>query len=323
MTVTRSQLEEHLERLSARVVDPRAGLFGPRSLVWTVNREQMMFLAGGRAALLQEAHPFVAQGIEQYSLTRTDPQGRFKRTFKQVYAMLFGDLESALTAARRVHTIHERIRGTIGFEAGAFARGSSYAANAEHALLWVHATLWESSMLVYERIFRPLSRADKERYYQETKLFAYLFGISDDALPPTWDDFIAYNEKMWDSNELFVGEAAREMAHFLFSAPTPNGKRVMSWYRAITAGFLPARLREGYGFAFGPRERVLFEASLPALRATVRATPRRYRYISAYHRARTRIEDPIVPTLSERLITRAITRRSRPDAPRTMQRPAE
>jgi uncharacterized protein (DUF2236 family) len=323
MTVTRTQLEEHLERIRARVSDPRAGLFGPQSLVWTVNREQMMFLAGGRAALLQEAHPFVAQGIDQHSLTRTDPQGRFKRTFKHVYAMVYGDLETAFTAARRVHTIHERIRGTMSTNAGAFTQGSAYAANAEHALLWVHATLWESSVLVYERIFRPLTRTEKERYYQDTKLFAYLFGISDDVLPPSWDDFLSYNQKMWDSNQLFVGPMAREMAEFLFSSPTANGQRVLRWYRAITAGFLPPRLREAYGFAFGAPERALFEASLPGLRALVRATPRRYRYITAYHRARARIDDPIVPTLRERVIIRALSRNQRRDERRTAARAAQ
>src|SRR5688572_12475751 len=113
MAVTREQLEAHLDKVQARVRDPRAGLFGPGSLVWNINREQSIFLAGGRAALLQEAHPYVAHGVDQHSLTRSDPQGRFERTFRNVYAMVFGDLESALKSARRVHTIHERIRGQI------------------------------------------------------------------------------------------------------------------------------------------------------------------------------------------------------------------
>jgi uncharacterized protein (DUF2236 family) len=320
MTVTRAELEEHLERIRARVVEPRAGLFGPRSLVWKVNREQMMFLAAGRAALLQEAHPFVAHGVDQHSLTRADPQGRFKRTFKHVYAMVYGDLDSALIAARRVHAIHERIRGTMNAETGSFAPGSAYAANTEHALLWVHATLWESSMLVYERIFRALSRADKDQYYQETKLFAYLFGISDAVLPPTWQDFQAYNQRMWDSNELVVGDIAREMARFLFTAATPRGQRVMSWYATVTAGLLPARLRKAYGLAFGPRERALFEASLTALRAAVRVMPRRYRYVHAYHRARLRMGDPIVPTMAERVLEKTMARRFSRAAPSTVQR---
>ena len=306
MAVTREQLEVHLDRIRARVKDPRHGLFGPESHVWAINRQQAMFVAGGRAALLQNAHPFVAQGVDQHSLTREDPQGRFKRTFKNVYAMVFGDLDHALKAARRVHTIHERIRGQMGEAAGAYEKGTAYEANAEHALLWVHATLWESSIKTYELLFRPLSADFKERYYQETKLFAYLFGISDETLPATWPDFLAYNERMWASDELFVARAARDMAGFLFTPPTPALEYQLRWYHTITTGLLPPRVREMYGFTFGPRERAIYEASIPMLRAAVRVVPRQLRYIDAYQKARARIGDPIVPTLAERFVAQAV-----------------
>jgi uncharacterized protein (DUF2236 family) len=303
MAVTREQLELQLSRLRARVKDPRHGLFGPHSMVWRVNREQLMFMAGGRAALLQEAHPFVAHGVDQHSLTRSDPAGRFARTFRNVYAMVFGDLESALGAARRVHSIHTHIHGEIAEPSGAHPHGSRYDANEEHALLWVHATLWESSLFVYELLMRPLSSADKERYYQETKLFAYLFGISDEVLPASYRDFMAYNRRMWHSNELFVGTPAREMAGFLLAAQRPGFETTMAWYRVITAGMLPAPLREAYELPFGRSERVLYRASVRALRAAVPLIPRQLRYIPAYLQARERIGRPIEPTLAERFFT--------------------
>jgi len=317
MPVTRDQLEAYLERIQAGVKDPRHGLFGPDSHVWAINRQQAMFVAGGRAALLQNAHPFVAQGVDQHSLTRADPQGRFKRTFKNVYAMVFGDLDHALTAARRVHTIHERIRGTMSESAGAYAKGSAYEANAEHALLWVHATLWESSIKTYELLFRPLSADFKERYYQETKLFAYLFGISDDALPATWPDFLAYNERMWASDELFVARAAQDMAGFLFTPPAPSMEMGFRWYHTMTVGLLPPRVREMYGYAFGARERAIYEASIPMMRAALRVMPRQLRYIEAYQKARVRIGDPIVPTLTERVVVQSLPK----PAPRSRKSP--
>jgi uncharacterized protein (DUF2236 family) len=303
MAVSREQLEMHLARVRERVRDPRHGLFGPSSVLWRINREQALFLAGGRAALLQEAHPFVAHGVDQHSLTRTDPTGRFVRTFRNVYAMVFGDLDSALTAARRVHAIHTRIRGAIGEPSGAHPAGSRYEANEEHALLWVHATLWESSLLVYELLVRPVSPPDKERYYQETKLFAYLFGISDAVLPPSYRDFVAYNRRMWHSDQLFVGTPAREMAGFLLAPKVPALESTMAWYRVVTAGLLPAPLREAYDLPFGARERVLYRASLRALRTALPFVPRQLRYIPAYLQARERIGRPIEPTLAERLFT--------------------
>ena len=60
MTVSKADLERHLAELSARVTDPRAGLYGPRSISWEVNKEGILMLGGGCAALLQ-----LAQGLAE------------------------------------------------------------------------------------------------------------------------------------------------------------------------------------------------------------------------------------------------------------------
>lgn len=305
MTVSRQDLEASFEKVRARTRDPRHGLFGPSSLVWRINREQLLFLAGTRAVLLQEAHPFVAHGIDQHSRTKADPLGRFERTFKHVHAIVFGDLDSAIASARRVHAYHTTIRGTIGESTGSHAKGKHYEANDENALLWVHATLWESSVLAYELMFHPLSDAEKERYYQETKLFAYMFGIPDAVLPPSWPDFMAYNERMWSSSELGVENTAREMASFILSPENHFHARFAPLNAVITAGLLPDRFREPYGLTFGPRERLAFRAVIHTIRASWRLLPRHQRFVPAYLLARERVGDPVVPTLPERVVTRA------------------
>jgi uncharacterized protein (DUF2236 family) len=314
VAVTRDQLEEHLDRIRHRVSDPSEGLYGPDSLLWQINREGLIFLGGGRAALLQEAHPFVAHGVDQHSNTRTDPQGRFKRTFHHVFAMVYGDLDAALTSARRVFAIHERIRGEIPHALGSHAQGAVYEANAEHALLWVHATLWDSSMQVYELVFGTLSAEDKERYYQETKLFAYLFGIGDDVLPPTWNDFVAYNERMWASDELAVDAVGREMQRFLFTPPQPKYAHGMRWFTVMTSGLLPARVREQYRLPFGWKERALFQSSIAALRVGTPLLPRQFRFNGGYQKARTRVGRPLRPTSAERWALALASRASGPGA---------
>ena len=309
MTVSREQLEVHLDKIRAGVRDPRHGPYGPSSLVWRVNREQLLFIAGTRAALLQEAHPFVAHGVDQHSAAKADPMGRFERTFKHVHAMLFGDLESALTSARRVHAFHQKIRGTIGENSGTHPKGSFYDANDEQALLWVHATIWESSLLAYELFFQPLSRDEKERYYQETKLFAYMFGIPDTILPPTFPDFIAYNQNMWRSDDLAVESTAREMAAIILSPANPLQKRLTGLNRVMTAGFLPDRFREAYGLAFGRKERAAYQASVRMLRTLWPLVPRQVRFVPAYLLARRRIGQAVVPTIGERLVARIFPQR--------------
>jgi len=44
-----------------------AGVFGPRSITWQVDREAAIFLGAGRALLLQLAHPWIAAAVEQHS----------------------------------------------------------------------------------------------------------------------------------------------------------------------------------------------------------------------------------------------------------------
>src|SRR5689334_924314 len=109
--VSRTQLERRVADACAQVSDPNAGLFGPGSKMWEINREAIIFLGAGRAALLQLAHPWVAYGVEHHSLTRTDPCGRFQRTFKHVFAMTYGDLDAVKKAAYDVHAIHNHIVG--------------------------------------------------------------------------------------------------------------------------------------------------------------------------------------------------------------------
>src|SRR5687768_13655615 len=111
--VTREEHEASLAALAREVSDPHHGILGPRSVAWKLGGDLAVFLGGGRAALLQLAHPMVAYAVDHHSRTRADVVGRFQRTFRNVFAMVFGDLDAAFIAARRVHAIHSTIHGTI------------------------------------------------------------------------------------------------------------------------------------------------------------------------------------------------------------------
>src|SRR5690242_10025253 len=83
--VSEPLLEEQLEGIRARTASPLAGVFGPASMTWRMNREAILFLAAGRALLLQLAHPWVAAAVADHSKALTDPVARFHRTFKVVF----------------------------------------------------------------------------------------------------------------------------------------------------------------------------------------------------------------------------------------------
>src|SRR5262249_62395635 len=102
-------LERDLSFVRGSAAGPLRGIFGPRSITWGINREAAIFLGAGRALLLQLAHPCVAAAVEQHSDTFANPIGRFHRTFRTVFTMVFGTLDQSLDAARRLHRRHSAI----------------------------------------------------------------------------------------------------------------------------------------------------------------------------------------------------------------------
>src|SRR5271163_4300543 len=113
-------LERHWAAISARTADRRAGIFGPASISWKINRESALFLGAGRAALLQLAHPWVAAALQQHSTLRTDPLARFHNTFRVVFTMVFGALDQALASSRHLYQLHTRIEGEIPGQVAAY-----------------------------------------------------------------------------------------------------------------------------------------------------------------------------------------------------------
>lgn len=289
--VTNEIFQSQLELVASKVKDPNVGLFGPGSMMWHLSRHALIGAHGsGRALLLQIAHPWVTRGIDEHSNTRNDPLGRAARTFTTVLSIVYGSLDQAVREALLVHRVHEKIKGAVGANSGAFPEGSEYSANEANAMLWVHATLWETTVTMHEAIIGPISRADKERFYEETRLFAYMFGIPDEILPPNWHEFMEYNQRMWDSNQLVVNQATRELSGFLFDPLHVVLTPAMYWLRVVTAATMPERLRDEFGFVYGPRERKLFSVGRKAVRIAEPMMPRILRNGPAYIEAQRRLQ---------------------------------
>jgi uncharacterized protein (DUF2236 family) len=286
--VTDADLEAQLALVRSAAVGGPAGIFGPLSVAWRIDREAAVFLGAGRALLMQLAHPWIAAAVAEHSRTLSDPIGRFQRTFNITLTMMFGCTGQALAAARRLHRRHAGIFGTLTESAGAFTAGSRYWANEVGALCWVSATLTETAPLAYELVAPPLSPADHECYYGEARLFAALFGIPQHALPPIWADFLSYVDGMLGSDVIAVSGTARHIADALFGG-AGTGWRLPPWYRALTARLLPPRLRDEFGLAYGPAEQHSAERAIAVLRSVYPLIPKRLRYVAPYHEALARL----------------------------------
>ena len=282
--VSEADLEAQLAVVRSAAAGGPAGVFGPLSVAWRIDREAAVFLGAGRALLLQLAHPWVAAAVAEHSRTLSDPVGRFQRTFNITLTMMFGTTDEAIAAARRLHRRHAGICGTLTEGSGAFAAGSRYWANDAGALCWVNATLTETAPLAYELVAPPLSAEDCERYYAETRLFAALFGIPQGLLPQSWAEFRGYVDSMLGSDVIAVSHAARRIADQLF-AGAGTGWRLPPWYRALTARLLPPRLRDEFGLPYGPAEQRSAERALVVLRSVYPLIPKRLRYVAPYHEA--------------------------------------
>jgi uncharacterized protein (DUF2236 family) len=236
------------------------GLFGPDSLAWRVNGEAVLLLGGGRALLMQLANPAVAAAVADHSGFPHDALGRLIRTMNTTFAITFGDTEQSRLAAVRVNALHERVRG------------DSYDALDPDLLLWVHATLVDSALVVHDRFVGTLTAPEREGYYREMKRQATVLRVPPSVLPRTLGSFERYVEAQ--VARLEVTDVARRLARDILSPPVPLLLRPPAMaFGLVTASLLPEPLREGYGI---PRRRLVDLAiaiSATASRATLPYLP--------------------------------------------------
>ena len=240
----------------------RPGLYSDDSITRRVNRENILLLGGGRALLMQLAHPKVAAGVDEHSDFRAHPVRRLKRTVHMTMAIVFGDMETAEAAARAVNKAHGRVRG------------EDYHALDPDLLLWVHATLVDSALVTYETFVQPLTDEEREDFYQESKLLGELLRIPRAKFPERLRDFDAYIAQMIDSGPVTVTDQARALGRLVLRPrlrllPGP----AMIPFEVVTAGLLPAALREQYGLPWGAAQRRAFRLAVAAVPRVVALTP--------------------------------------------------
>lgn len=245
---------------------PPGGLFGPRSVTWRVNREGVLLAGGGRALLLQVAHPLVAAGVAQHSSFRERPWDRLYGTLDLTTRIVFGDAEESERAARRLRAVHSHVNGVA-------PDGRPYDALDPDLLVWVWATLVESAMLVYRRYVAPLPAADAATYYVEQQRFAHACGVPDGTCPPDLPAFVDYFERTIAS-DLEVGDDAREIAGSVLRPPLPAPLRPLAApLNLLTVGLLPPAVRDLYRLRWDSGREALLDAAGLAVRAAVPLLP--------------------------------------------------
>ncbi len=263
---------------------PPASYFSDDSMLRIVHREQIVSLSGGRALLMQAAHPVAFEGFFASTGSLEEPYERLARTARVLDLIAFGSRARADRATRRVRAMHRRVRGALARPAGRFPAGTPYAADDPDLLLWILACLADSGLTVYERYVRALREEERAAYWRDYTVIGRLFGLKRSQMPPTYDGFRGYVDAMIGGEDLWLTEEARRLGRrIVLRPPVPLAVRpLLELVNFITVGLLPVRIRRAYGLGWDPaRALALWGGAEYTRRVLVPLLPDRVRLVSS------------------------------------------
>ena len=252
--------------------DDVTGFFERGSKIWEVNREMVLLLAGGRALLMQLAHPKVAAGVADHSRFQQDPFARLRRTMSAMWSIVFDPQPQARASLERVELRHKNVRGVVPVGEPAQS-GAPYDAFEQDLLLWVHATLMDSALVAYSRFVAPLAEWEKTAYYNDSKKLAMLFGIQPEVIPDTLKAFEAYMNRALFGGEIAVGPMAKRLARDVLYPQSLAFKPGEPLFRFITVGLLPESLQAAYDLRWSARSEKALGLLAGAIRALLPLAP--------------------------------------------------
>jgi uncharacterized protein (DUF2236 family) len=244
------------------------------SIVRRVNGERLTVLGWGRAILMQLAHPLIAAGVAEHSHFRSTPLGavtRLRRTVVAMLALTFGDDAEADRAVRGILAIHDRVHGRLPAAVGGFPAGTPYSAHDPNLLLWVHATLLDSSLHTYKTLVAPLRPEDGDAYVREAADAVGRLGLDPERAPRTVAEVQAYLAAMLASDRIAVSPLARQVADAVLSPwllfPANRIQRL------LTIGALPPVIRGMYGYPWSSTRQRRLERVQRAIRLARATAP--------------------------------------------------
>ena len=157
-------------RIDFRGPPGEPALAAPDSVSWRVFKNPVsLFVGGVTAVILELAEPRVRTGVWEHSSFRSDPLPRLKRTGLAAMVTVYGARSVAEKMIAGVRRMHDRVTGDT-------PAGAAYRANDVELLDWVQATASFGFMEAYHAYVRPLSDADRDRFYAEAATAAALYG---------------------------------------------------------------------------------------------------------------------------------------------------
>ena len=244
-----------------------------------LNGERLVVLGWTRAILLQFAHPLIAAGVYDHSGFRSSPLAavqRLRHTVRAMLAISFGSEAERERAISVIKGIHRRVNGQLRDDVGPFPAGTRYSAEDPALVLWVHLTLIDSIILVYERLVGPLTEQERDDYCIASAPVALALGAPAATVPGSWRALQDSLERSYRSGVIAIGGDARQLAHAVLR---PRGAAltgpVTVLNEVLTIGLLPSAIRDAYGFRWTAWRARLSGWTTAALRTCRRCLPER------------------------------------------------
>jgi uncharacterized protein (DUF2236 family) len=250
---------------------------------WRIDRE-VIVLAGATAAfLLQLADPAVAAGVAQHSNFREDPYGRLRRTLINTFSVAFGSSGRARAAIQHLNAIHRSVSGTVP------ENGSRYTALDPVLLLWVHATLIDTALRVYDRFVEPLTVEEMDAYLRESRPVAIRLGVPESLFP---ENVVALREWMagrMASGAVQVTPTARLLSQSVLYPSRVPPRFVWTAAHLISFSVLPREILRAYGIGWGERRTGAMARVATVTRTILPLVPGPLRYVPAWRTAARRL----------------------------------
>ena len=261
------------------------GYFGPKTMMWEVNKEITVLFGGARALLMHAAHPLIAAGARQTSFYQRDPWKRLIRTLSLQNSVTFGTVQEADDSAMRINKLHEVIKGEDEIT------GNIYDALDNEQLLWVHACLQLSSIYFYEQTVRKLTEKEKDQYHKENMLSAKLVLIDIERMPQTHNDlknWVISKSKI--KNYLLMTDVSKDVQNIISGGPVPKHIKPIWPFISFTAfNTLPEEFKNIYGIKSSKFKSVILKFNLKLLKITRPFLPPFFRLIPPARWARQRL----------------------------------
>ena len=241
-------------------------------MTWRVDREIAVLLgSGSRALLLQVAHPKIAAAVVDHSRYRSDPLGRLRDTLNSIYGFAFNDMDGVDRIVQHIYALHSRVHGQT-------PDGEPYSALDAHLLLWVYATLIDSSLLAYETLVARLEPTERETYYTEFRRAGHVWSIPPEDFPETLARLREWMASLIASGEVHVTSQGRQVGRYILEPPVwwlpPPAALAL---RLLTVWLLPQPLRSGFGYSWDPRREKIVRSLAACSRIVVPRLPRALR----------------------------------------------